>query len=1045
MNGGKFEFDDGGYYVGEWKKGQAEGYGVCTGPKNLGKFEGLWECGTEVCGIYTWPNGMNYKGEWQEGHRSGLGIEQRFDKKVYLGEWLDGVKHGSGVIQCSRDGKPSFEGTWKNGFQDGYGIEIYKDGGYYAGQWKEGYRHGYGMKGHTDPSNLPAGSLSLRQLLLNTGPSTRRTRPSTVYGMDQVFQNERDHVKHTSESPEMTPLRKSFSSPGKLSSKQPQSTPTSLDPSTAAPKKQRHSVFQMMFPFRKDGDEKKEEVKTEVYKGCWEYDAREGFGICYYGDGSRYVGAWKENKRHGYGLLIFKDGKKSGGKWYNDNLLLMTRRKNLRLPMIRKKINRTVLAAIDAAEKGNNKMKLAISRGLSAKKIAESAKDVAALAERNAQQAMECRKKYTLHPCLQATLTDFSRRNSNVTDLSCQSSTADLSRSGSVSNISDTCSSRSEKSATQKSNHPNVQIPDSKHARTKRSSLLSSFKCNSNDLGLDVIRNLDRHPARESALYAAMDITIGAGAINPYISQMILMNHNDAQSRMKNAIATSKSSVANTMSSNEVFRSALLPIVMDIRDSPDGLCHPEISPPTKGAEVKSGKSFLHPTDYSANATRRRKYGTGVYSSIDSNSSVSSEDARLIQMKGKLLTGEYIDYDYIAVSASMDGQETLVLHTDHPRPKFKSDHTISEKDYVNSSTGLYRTVVGKVPNVLNTVKPTGIVSLDLRRDSVDSGTANDDLVLKEESLKSSQPQLEKYELTSSLQNTDKLACVPITYSPSFEESEKHARRDEEKESTCEKSKTEPSEQLRLTDQKGNVVSIAPRSNRQQVVINQRSRKRDLSTQTSLDDIEGETGQIKCASADNVNRLTNKKFSISTWLTKRLWSNRDSLSSTRSLSSDSGYKQSMSFDDVTQTCNTSKSFPRIPMDEANIKEGGCIGTTVVTIENDKFRRLNSIDAVNKKPTNDMHSPDRHLQSPQESGFDLYRTIEGSPRFPTKDIQLPTFFASPTRDLSPTDDRLSDFESYVILDEPSEVCDTSSETTGDCVTSDSDAFSQPAVTWV
>lgn len=173
----------------------------------------------------------------------------------------------------------------------------------------------------------------------------------------------------------------------------------------------------MMFPFRKDGDEKKEEVKTEVYKGCWEYDAREGFGICYYGDGSRYVGAWKENKRHGYGLLIFKDGKKSGGKWYNDNLLLMTRRKNLRLPMIRKKINRTVLAAIDAAEKGNNKMKLAISRGLSAKKIAESAKDVAALAERNAQQAMECRKKYTLHPCLQGKLDHvccFSAMFSNI-------------------------------------------------------------------------------------------------------------------------------------------------------------------------------------------------------------------------------------------------------------------------------------------------------------------------------------------------------------------------------------------------------------------------------------------------------------------------------------------------------------------------------------------------------------------------------------------------------------------------------------------------------
>lgn len=147
-----------------------------------------------------------------------------------------------------------------------------------------------------------------------------------------------------------------------------------------------------------DGSESRE---NEVYKGSWDGDQRHGFGICFYADGSRFIGPWKENKRHGYGLLIESDGEKCGGKWYNDNLVLMTRRKNFKIPMVRKKIKHSVLAAIEASEKATKKMRLAITRGLAARKIAEDADIIANIAVEDSKKAQEFRQKYTLHPVLE--------------------------------------------------------------------------------------------------------------------------------------------------------------------------------------------------------------------------------------------------------------------------------------------------------------------------------------------------------------------------------------------------------------------------------------------------------------------------------------------------------------------------------------------------------------------------------------------------------------------------------------------------------------------
>lgn len=55
VQGGRFDFDDGGMYCGGWEDGKAHGHGVCTGLKGQGEYAGSWNYGFEVSGVYTWP------------------------------------------------------------------------------------------------------------------------------------------------------------------------------------------------------------------------------------------------------------------------------------------------------------------------------------------------------------------------------------------------------------------------------------------------------------------------------------------------------------------------------------------------------------------------------------------------------------------------------------------------------------------------------------------------------------------------------------------------------------------------------------------------------------------------------------------------------------------------------------------------------------------------------------------------------------------------------------------------------------------------------
>lgn len=141
---GRFDFEDGGTYCGGWEDGKAHGHGVCTGPKGMGEFSGMWQFGYEVSGCYMWPSGNAYQGQWMSGKRHGLGVEKKL-RFLYKGEWSQGFKGRYGV-RISETSGAKYEGTWANGLQDGYGSETYADGGTYFGQMSQGMRNGYGIR-----------------------------------------------------------------------------------------------------------------------------------------------------------------------------------------------------------------------------------------------------------------------------------------------------------------------------------------------------------------------------------------------------------------------------------------------------------------------------------------------------------------------------------------------------------------------------------------------------------------------------------------------------------------------------------------------------------------------------------------------------------------------------------------------------------------------------------------------------------------------------------------------------------------------------------
>ncbi|KAI1717904.1 MORN repeat domain-containing protein [Ditylenchus destructor] len=393
MNGGRFDFDDGGTFCGGWEEGKAHGHGICTGPESQGEYAGAWHYGFEVSGIYTWPSGSTYMGQWQNGKRHGLGVEQR-GRWIYKGEWTQGFKGRYGRREAINSGA-HYLGTWSAGLHDGYGSEIYADGGSYKGQWLRGMRHGYGIRvsapygvasKHRSRSNRHASLTSLRSnnydeydennmnLMDTTSPRSNKEKGMGAEERENAEMRGGFVLKARSSAP--TKRRRSLSERSlavkrtilsNLRIKKQHSTGDIHQRVTSTAGSLRSSGSTISFTSDESDhhrhaheydiapEDKIDPSTVETYKGEWKNDGRAGYGVCERSDGLRYAGEWQDNKKHGYGVTFFKDGTKEEGRYKNNVLVCSTKRRGIlfvRTSKLRERVETHLENAKRAAEIG---------------------------------------------------------------------------------------------------------------------------------------------------------------------------------------------------------------------------------------------------------------------------------------------------------------------------------------------------------------------------------------------------------------------------------------------------------------------------------------------------------------------------------------------------------------------------------------------------------------------------------------------------------------------------------------------------------------------
>lgn len=61
-------------------------------------------------------------------------------------------------------------------------------------------------------------------------------------------------------------------------------------------------------------------VLSEIYYGEFKDDFKEGFGLQYYSNGTKFEGEWKSNQRNGYGTIYFEDKEKFIGEFLDNKI-----------------------------------------------------------------------------------------------------------------------------------------------------------------------------------------------------------------------------------------------------------------------------------------------------------------------------------------------------------------------------------------------------------------------------------------------------------------------------------------------------------------------------------------------------------------------------------------------------------------------------------------------------------------------------------------------------------------------------------------------------
>ena len=139
---GKYTWDDGSMYVGEWANGESHGRGKLTF-SNGNVYEGEFEDGeAHGQGSLMYADGDVYEGDFEDGSSHGTGKLRFTNGDIYDGEFASDQRHGRGKMTYA-DGNV-YEGEFRNCKAHGKGTLTKANGDIYKGQWQNEMMHGKG-------------------------------------------------------------------------------------------------------------------------------------------------------------------------------------------------------------------------------------------------------------------------------------------------------------------------------------------------------------------------------------------------------------------------------------------------------------------------------------------------------------------------------------------------------------------------------------------------------------------------------------------------------------------------------------------------------------------------------------------------------------------------------------------------------------------------------------------------------------------------------------------------------------------------------------
>ena len=291
---GEMEYFNG-KYIGEWKNGLREGFGIYIN-NNGDKYIGNWKNNLEEGdGRYIYKNGDIYDGSFKEGKNEGRGILKfnNIDNIIqFYGEWKKDKKNGEGIIYYQNGDE--IEGLWEdnimnnkkvkiryingdeyigecnNNKRNGKGIMKYKTKEIYNGEWKDDKKEGIGI-----------------YIFINNTKEIKEKDYGKFYWNGKYYDINKNEI---------------------FSKIIPENVLSTI-----------YGKFREVMDNNGYGEKDTIiDIKEKKYIGEFKNDEIDGEGIMYYKNKEIYNGIMKNKKKEGYGEMIYKNGDKYIGNWKDD-------------------------------------------------------------------------------------------------------------------------------------------------------------------------------------------------------------------------------------------------------------------------------------------------------------------------------------------------------------------------------------------------------------------------------------------------------------------------------------------------------------------------------------------------------------------------------------------------------------------------------------------------------------------------------------------------------------------------------------------------------